>query len=85
MDQATALKRLSQWDRHGRFVFTRADLAKLFHEDSPRALKDGLRRLVAGGLLEPMLARDTEALLTDLQRKQERGADIRGGCPFWRG
>jgi len=52
MDQATALKRLSQWDRHGRFVFTRADLAKLFHEDSPRALKDGLRRLVAEGLLE---------------------------------
>lgn len=52
MDQATALKRLSQWERHGRFVFTRADLAKLFHEDSPRALKDGLRRLVAEGLLE---------------------------------
>ena len=51
MDQATALKRLSQWDRQGRIVFTRADLAKLFHEDSARALKDGLRRLVAEGLL----------------------------------
>lgn len=52
MDQATALKRFSQWDRQGRFVFTLADLAKLFHEDSARALKDGLRRLVAEGLLE---------------------------------
>ncbi|MDZ7783954.1 MAG: type IV toxin-antitoxin system AbiEi family antitoxin domain-containing protein [Halioglobus sp.] len=52
MDRATALKRFSQWDRQGRFVFTRADLAKLFHEDSARALKEGLRRLVAEGLLE---------------------------------
>lgn len=52
MDQSTAIKRFSQWDRQGRFVYTRADLAKLFHEDSPRALKDGLQRLVAEGLLE---------------------------------
>lgn len=52
MDQSTAIKRFSQWDRQGRFVFIRADLAKLFPEDSPRALKDGLQRLVAEGLLE---------------------------------
>lgn len=52
MDKATAMRRLSHWDRQGRAVFTRADLAKLFHEDSPRAFKAGLQRLVADGVLE---------------------------------
>lgn len=52
MEEFTAIKRLSDWDRQGRFVFTGADLAKIFHEDSPRALKDGLRRLVRRGILE---------------------------------
>lgn len=51
MEQATAVKRLSDWDRKGRYVYTLVDLAKLFHEDSPRALKDGLRRLVKERLL----------------------------------
>ena len=51
MDKATALKRFSDWDRQGRYVFTRGDLAKIFHEDSPRALKAGLARLVQDGLL----------------------------------
>lgn len=51
MDNTTALKRLNHWDTQGRFVFTRADLAKIFHEDSPRAFKAGLQRLVADGIL----------------------------------
>lgn len=38
-------------DRRGRYTFTRGDLAKIFHEDSARALKAGLNRLVKDGLL----------------------------------
>ncbi len=52
MDKTTALTRLNEWDRQGRYVFTRADLAKIFHEDSPRAFKAGLERLVKDGLLQ---------------------------------
>lgn len=52
MNRKTALKRLEDWDRRGRYVFTVADLAKIFHEDSPRTLQAGLSRLVADGLLE---------------------------------
>lgn len=51
MDKSTAIKRLSEWDRQGRYVFKRGDLAKIFHEDSPRAFKAGLNRLVQEGLL----------------------------------
>lgn len=52
MNRSTALKRLSDWDRRGRYVFHRGDLAKIFHEDSPRAFKAGLSRLVKEGLLQ---------------------------------
>lgn len=52
MDRTTALKRLSDWDRQGRYIFNRGDLAKIFHEDSPRAFKAGLDRLVKEGLLQ---------------------------------
>lgn len=52
MNQSTALKRLNDWARQGRYVFTGADLAKLFHEDGLRALKATLGRLAAAGLLE---------------------------------
>ncbi|TCO73733.1 type IV toxin-antitoxin system AbiEi family antitoxin [Chromatocurvus halotolerans] len=51
MDTLTALKRLDLWDRQGRYVFARADLAKIFHEDHPRALKAGLQRLVTKEIL----------------------------------
>ncbi|MEX0618619.1 MAG: hypothetical protein WDZ76_01525 [Pseudohongiellaceae bacterium] len=51
MNTTTALKRLNLWDNQDRFVFTRADLAKIFHEDSPRAFKAGLQRLVADEIL----------------------------------
>ena len=52
MDKSTALIRLNDWSRQGRYVFTVADLAKIFHEDNPRTLHAGLQRLVADGLLE---------------------------------
>ena len=51
MKNSTALKRLDTWDKQGRQVFTYADLAKIFHDDSPRSLKAGLRRLVAEEIL----------------------------------
>ncbi len=51
MDSTTALKRLNHWDQQGRHVFTRGDLAKIFHDDSPRAFKAGLNRLVAEQIL----------------------------------
>ncbi|MDP2141453.1 MAG: hypothetical protein Q8L20_11645 [Gammaproteobacteria bacterium] len=51
MNISTALKRLNSWDKQGRFIFTRADLAKIFHEDGPRAFKAGLQRLVADEIL----------------------------------
>ncbi|TDX32149.1 hypothetical protein DFO67_10298 [Modicisalibacter xianhensis] len=49
MDQKTARQRLDAWERQGRTVFTLRDLAKLFHEDSPKTLQEGLRR---HGILE---------------------------------
>jgi len=51
MDKASALKRLNLWDKQGRYVFTRSDLAKIFHDDSPRAFKAGLQRLVTDEIL----------------------------------
>lgn len=51
MDQATAIRRLSEFDRRGRSVFTNNDLAKIFNEDSPRTLNAGLRRLVKSEIL----------------------------------
>jgi predicted transcriptional regulator of viral defense system len=52
MDKTTALKRLDDWSRQGRYVFTLSDLTKIFHEDSSRSLHAALQRWVADGLLE---------------------------------
>lgn len=52
MEKNTAIKRLTDWSRQGRYVFTVADLAKIFHEDSARTLHASLQRLVSDGLLE---------------------------------
>lgn len=51
MDNRTAIKRLIQWDQQGRHVFTRGDLARIFHEDTPRAFSAGLQRLVTDEIL----------------------------------
>lgn len=51
MNQARAAEVLRQWDRKGRYVFTRKMLAKLFPEDSPKTLTEGLSRLVRAGTL----------------------------------
>jgi predicted transcriptional regulator of viral defense system len=42
---------LRQWDEKGRYVFSLQDLTKIFHADRPKALMEGLRRLVRDGLL----------------------------------
>ena len=52
MKQALAIKRLNKLDKKGRYVFLHRDLAKVFHEDSPRSLTDSLARLVKGGIME---------------------------------
>ncbi|MCA1772276.1 MAG: type IV toxin-antitoxin system AbiEi family antitoxin domain-containing protein [Halomonas sp.] len=52
MDQMIARQRLDTWDRQGRTIFTLRDLAKLFHEDSPKTLQEGVNRLRRHGVLE---------------------------------
>lgn len=52
MDQMIARQRLDAWDRQGRTIFTLRDLAKLFHEDSPKTLQEGVNRLRRYGVLE---------------------------------
>lgn len=51
MNRSTALKKFNEWDKQGRYVFTLADLNKIFAEDSPKTLQAGLNRLVKDGLL----------------------------------
>ncbi|MEX2495033.1 MAG: type IV toxin-antitoxin system AbiEi family antitoxin domain-containing protein [Woeseia sp.] len=51
MNQGRASEVLRDWDRQGRYVFTRKALAKLFPEDKPKTFSEGLNRLVKAGLL----------------------------------
>ena len=52
MDKATAIKRLTDWDERGRYVYTLHDLGRIFPEDSPKTLKEGVARLVRADLLQ---------------------------------
>lgn len=52
MDQQTAYRILDHWDSSGRYVFTHGDLAKLFADDSPKTLQEGVNRMVRLGVLE---------------------------------
>ncbi|NYT73749.1 hypothetical protein HZU72_15130 [Halomonas sp. QX-2] len=52
MKNLTARQRLDSWDKIGRSVFTRNDLAKIFHEDNPKTLQEGINRLRKNGILE---------------------------------
>lgn len=51
MEQAVAIQRFNQFDQNGRFVFSSQDIAKLFPDDSKRALQAGIDRLVKQGVL----------------------------------
>lgn len=42
---------LVEWDRKGRYVYTKADLAKLFNEPSENTFNETLKRLVTNGTL----------------------------------
>ncbi len=52
MKQSDALKQLRTFDQKGRYVYTARDLAKVFSEDSWRALRATVQRLTAEGILE---------------------------------
>jgi predicted transcriptional regulator of viral defense system len=52
MKQSDALKQLRALDQKGRYVYTARDLAKVFSEDSSRALRATVQRLTAEGILE---------------------------------
>ncbi|MYL23946.1 hypothetical protein GLV89_09125 [Halomonas alkaliantarctica] len=82
MNQMTARQRLDDWDKAGRSVFTRNDLAKIFHEDSPKTLQEGLNRLRQHGILEGVtrgiycyaLSRTPKTFrLEDIARAMRRG------------
>ena len=52
MKKTTAIKAFSDWDAKGRLVYTLGDLAKLFPEDSPRTLQEGVNRLCRAEILQ---------------------------------
>ena len=52
MKALDAVKTLALWDRRDRSVFSMADLRRVFPERSEKTLTEGLRRLVAQGVLE---------------------------------
>ena len=52
MKKTSAIKTFTAWDAKGRYVYTLGDLAKLFPEDSPRTLQEGVNRLVKAGILQ---------------------------------
>ena len=43
---------LKEWDKKGRYVFSKHDLAKLFPADSPKTFTEALARHVRNGLIE---------------------------------
>ena len=51
MNRLNALSTLRQWDKKGRYVFTKKQLAKLFPEDGLKTFTEGLSRLVRDDLL----------------------------------
>ena len=52
MKKTLAIKTFMHWDTKGRYVYTLGDLAKLFPEDNPRTLQEGVNRLVKAGILQ---------------------------------
>ena len=52
MKKTPAIKTFTHWDAKNRYVYTLSDLVKLFPEDSPRTLQEGVNRLVKTGILQ---------------------------------
>ena len=51
MNKTNAIQKLAKYDKKGRYVFTNSDLAKIFNEDSKRAVRAGIQRLVKSNIL----------------------------------
>lgn len=52
MKKLNAIQVLRKFDKKGKYVFIKRDLTKLFPGDNPKALDEGLNRLVKSGLLQ---------------------------------
>lgn len=52
MNKLLAIKILRAWDKKGRYVFTKHQLAKFFPEDSENTFSEGLNRLVKSEILQ---------------------------------
>ncbi|MGO1233967.1 MAG: type IV toxin-antitoxin system AbiEi family antitoxin [Marinobacter sp.] len=52
MKQAEAIKRLTEFDLKGRYVYSSKDISKLFPEESARSRQATIARLVKSGILE---------------------------------
>ncbi|GGY00533.1 hypothetical protein GCM10007160_30400 [Litchfieldella qijiaojingensis] len=52
MKMNDARQQFDAWDSRERYVFTHRDLHKLFPQDSPKTLQEGINRLRRQGLLE---------------------------------
>jgi predicted transcriptional regulator of viral defense system len=51
MKKIQAIQTLRDFDKKGKFVFTKHDLSKLFPDDNPKALDEGINRLVKAHIL----------------------------------
>ncbi len=51
MNKIQLIQALKEWDLQGKYVFTKQDLHKIFPDDKPKALTEGLSRLVKARLL----------------------------------
>ncbi|NCX93320.1 MAG: hypothetical protein EBX40_01425 [Gammaproteobacteria bacterium] len=52
MNQNEAIKILSDWDKKGRFVFTKQEMGKIFQDEKQKTLTERLSRQIKSGLLE---------------------------------
>jgi predicted transcriptional regulator of viral defense system len=52
MKKLEAIEVLQRFDKQGKYVFTKHDMAKLFPQDSPKSLDAGLNRLVKAKLIK---------------------------------
>lgn len=51
MDQLTAINKLDEFSHNGRYVFHLRDFGKLFPDESDRALRSSIQRVVENGML----------------------------------
>lgn len=52
MNKKQAFAILREWDKKAKYVFTKHELSKLFSDDAPKTLTEGLNRLVKDNLIE---------------------------------